>query len=224
MPKMPSAMPCSAAGNACSSSAMPSGRAMPPPKPWSARAAISRPRLGDSPHSSEPSDEQAQPAQVDPLDAEAIGQEAGQRRADAQRQHVDADDPLRVVEVAAELLAQRLEGHVDHRGVQDDHEDAEDDGAQHLPLVVGRRLGGRIQAAAPFRRVPPEVMVDFSFYLHASHFPNLLQQYAIIVSAHSFVNRKIAILRLGYTSEVEKPCSHNCVSGNKYGMKRMKSH
>ena len=58
MPKIPSAVPCSLGGKVLNSIAEPSGCAMPPPNPCSARAAMSSQMLdrkaGRKPHSSEP--------------------------------------------------------------------------------------------------------------------------------------------------------------------------
>src|SRR5450759_302207 len=47
--KQPRATPCSEAGKVRRSKAEPSGRAIPPPKPCKARAAIKNPRLGAIP-------------------------------------------------------------------------------------------------------------------------------------------------------------------------------
>ena len=80
-------------------------------------------------------DKDGEAGEIDALDAKAVGHEACQRRGDADRQHVDADDPLRFAQVRAEFLAQGLKRHVDDRGVENHHEDAKDDDAEHLPLI-----------------------------------------------------------------------------------------
>ncbi len=94
---------------------------------------MSHPSDGANPHASELAAKEREAAEVDGLRADAVAEEAGERRRDPDGEHVDRQHPLRRGETRAEGRAERREGDVDDGRVEQDHEEPEDDRDEDLP-------------------------------------------------------------------------------------------
>ena len=117
-----------------------------PPRPWTSRAAMSRPETAGEAAEERGGGEQRRPGDEDPPAAEPVGELAAEQEEAAEGQRVAGDDPRQVL---GALDVQRPcdvgQGDVHDADVEHDHElaHAEDEQREALPHLapVGVRVG-----------------------------------------------------------------------------------
>ena len=135
MPKKPSALPCSWGGEGPQQEGAAQRQGDTTAEALEGAGSNQEAQVRGKAAQQRAGEEQRQAAEIGALHAEAVGQEAGQRRGDAQAEHVDANNPLGVAEARAILAAQGLKGDVHDRRVENRHEDTKNDRNEDFPLV-----------------------------------------------------------------------------------------
>ena len=120
------------------------GESTAPPRPCSARAAVSSPEFWARPPSRLAREKSAQPAEEDLALAEEVGEPAAEQQEAGEREHVTVHDPLQACGAVVQVAADGRKGDVHDRHVKHDHELAQADDREDQ--AVGR-LGRSDRAA-----------------------------------------------------------------------------
>ena len=126
------------------------GEMIAAPRPCAARAAISWPSVEEKPAASEATATSSSPRHEDFAPAEQVGRAAAEQEEAAEGEDVGVDDPGQVLLGEVERVADRRQGDVDDRGVEDDDElgrGQQDQGPPAFVLVLGGTRSSAVSQA-----------------------------------------------------------------------------
>ena len=128
------------------------GASSAPPRPWSARNAMSDPSDQARPHSSELSEKTPSPTRKQAPPTEEVCKPTAEEQGAAEHDRVGGDHPLQTRLREAEVHLDRRQGDVHDRHVEDDHELCDDDQRERAPPSVP--LLGLDRRTRIYRRLP----------------------------------------------------------------------